>query len=159
MTYDVLPAASSWQEFRVGQGILVKDQSVLLCANRWYSNKPPVWTLPGGRAEFGESVGDALVREFAEETGLVIELNRLAYVSEARSTVSRRLFLTCAFVVESLGGDLAPVDTTIAELRFVPIHEFDSYLPSPSLGTPLRYFLQEPEAAARYWFFPDYSPE
>jgi ADP-ribose pyrophosphatase YjhB (NUDIX family) len=158
MSYDLLPPVDGWQEFRVGQGILVRDGDVLLCANRWYSDRPPVWTLPGGRAERGEGVSEALVREFSEETGLTVSIDRLAYVAEARSTAARRLFLTCAFAVMVVGGDLSPDgDSAIVELRFVPIVDLQTYLPSPSLASPLLNYLNNPQAAPRYWFFPDYS--
>ena len=160
MTYDLLPdTGHEWREFRVGQGILVRSEQVLLCSNRWYSDRPPVWTLPGGRAEPGESMADALVREYAEETGLEISVGRLAYVAEARSLTSKRLFLTCAFVVSELGGTLSiEGDPSIEEARFVPFSDLPGYLHSPSLATPLVEYFKEPDAPARYWFFPDYAP-
>ena len=159
MTYDLQPdAGQEWREHRVGQGILIRDDTVLLCANRWYSNRPPVWTLPGGRAEPGEGVIEALGREFAEETGLRVDVGRLAYVAEARSRTTRRLFLTCAFVVTSVDGELLSHDPSIVELRFVPIADLADYLPGPSLGEPLIHFLSKPTLPARYWFYPEYLP-
>jgi 8-oxo-dGTP diphosphatase len=159
MTYDLQPdAGQEWREYRVGQGILIRDDTVLLCANRWYSDRPPIWTLPGGRAEPGEGVIEALVREFAEETGLRVGVDRLAYIAEARSFTTRRLFLTCAFAVTSDDGALLSNDPSIVELRFVPIADLGSFLPAPSLGEPLIHFLTNPSASARYWFYPDYLP-
>ena len=42
-----------------------------------------VYTFPGGRVEFGESLTEALTREIREETGLVIEIVGLAGYREA----------------------------------------------------------------------------
>ena len=160
MAYDNLPENTGWLTYRVAQGILVEDGAVLLSGNRWYSNKPLVWTLPGGRAEEGEGTSEALVREFLEETGLTVEVGGLAFVAEARSAVARRFFSTCAFVVTRIDGQLTPgIESGVEDLRFVPIAELASYLPAPSLGRPLLHFLRHPQDTARYWFFPEYTVE
>lgn len=150
-----------WAIFRVGQGILRDGEGhVLLSGNRWFADKPLVWTLPGGRAEDGEGTAEALVREFKEETGLDIAVGKLAYVAESRSVVQRRIFLVCAFEVRSLGGELqCDADEGVEELRWVAIDELAVYLPSPSLGEPLLTYLSQPHAHSepRYWFFPEYT--
>ncbi|MFL5734734.1 MAG: NUDIX domain-containing protein [Chloroflexia bacterium] len=169
MSYDNRPEQAGWAIFRVGQGILVEDDRVLLAGNRWFSGKPLVWTLPGGRADDGEGLGEALVREFAEETGLSVEVLDLAFVAEARSSVHSRLFLTCAFTVkrmvrdsaENMGADVPapPPGDAVEDLRFVPVGELDNYLTSPSLRDPLAWYLEHPNGMPRYWFFPEYSAE
>ena len=143
---------------RVGQGILMEEGKVLLSGNRWYSGKPLVWTLPGGRAEEGEGMSDALVREFREETGLRVEVGDLAYVAESRSEVRRQIFLVCAFEVRRLEGTLScEGDPGVEELRFVPVREVGQYMPAPTIGGPLQWYFEHPGDRTRYWFFPEYT--
>ena len=42
----------------------------------------PLWLPPGGGLEFGEQMEEALIREFEEETGLVVKLERLLFIYE-----------------------------------------------------------------------------
>lgn len=52
--------------------VIVRDGEVLLVRR----GRPPgegLWSIPGGRVEPGESDHDAVVREVAEETALVVE--------------------------------------------------------------------------------------
>lgn len=58
--------------------VVVRAGEVLL--TRWVSPVGPQWSLPGGGIEHGEDVRDAALREVAEETGYVAELDRLLTV-------------------------------------------------------------------------------
>ncbi len=157
MTYDNQAPNPTWEWHRVAQGILIQDGKVLLAGNRWFSKESLVWTLPGGRSEGGESVAETVVREFFEETGLHVEVGDLAYVAEARSSMNRRIYLTCAFTVRLLSGELTRTDEVVEELRFVEPSALREYIPSPSLGDPLRAYLAGAGGDARYWFFPEYA--
>lgn len=148
-----------WRHYRVGAGVLVEDGQVLLVGNAWYAGQPLVWTVPGGRAEPEEPVEAAAAREFAEETGLTVAVGPLLYVAEVRSLVRRQFFLTCAFRVTRTGGSLRAADPVAQAVRFVPLADLPTYLPTPSLGAPLRHALAHPTDPPRYWFFPEYTDE
>lgn len=56
--------------------IAVRDGALLLI-RRGHAPSRGRWSLPGGRVEPGETARQALVREMAEETGLVVEVGEL----------------------------------------------------------------------------------
>lgn len=59
-------------------GLLLRDETILLCRlSERVGIHPGYWTLPGGGIDFGEHPEDAVVREFKEETGLTVQLNKL----------------------------------------------------------------------------------
>lgn len=61
---------------------VLKDQHILLVPHYNTDAGPIQWGIPGGRLEFGESLRDAGLREFNEETGLTAEIVDLLDVSE-----------------------------------------------------------------------------
>lgn len=83
---DALLAAYAGRvRVRVG-GLLLRDGALLLAAHRGLRPAgAPFWSPPGGGWEFGESIRAALVREFAEETGLAVRRGRFLHVHEFSS--------------------------------------------------------------------------
>ena len=67
---------------RIGAyGLLQRQKKMLLCRlSQHVGMNPGHWTLPGGGLDFGEDPEEAVVREFKEETGLVVEVNNLVAV-------------------------------------------------------------------------------
>jgi 8-oxo-dGTP pyrophosphatase MutT (NUDIX family) len=63
--------------FRVA-GVLVQDKKVLLQRNK----KGDAWVFPGGRAEINEDTGNCVVREFREELGVCVRVDRLLWIIE-----------------------------------------------------------------------------
>ncbi|RYG39375.1 NUDIX domain-containing protein [bacterium] len=67
-------------------GLLIRDESILLCRLGEKESECGLWTLPGGGFEPGESPEQAALREIEEETGLDAELGPLLY---AETTLRR----------------------------------------------------------------------
>jgi 8-oxo-dGTP diphosphatase len=79
------------------------DGRLLLIRRR---NEPGrgLWSVPGGRVEAGESDTDAVVREMAEETGLVVRPGALI------GRVRRGPFAIADYRCSVVGGTLRPGD-------------------------------------------------
>lgn len=63
-------------------GAIVLEKGALLLVKR---NREPalgLWSLPGGRVEWGESLREACAREVREEAGIDVEIEGLAGIAE-----------------------------------------------------------------------------
>lgn len=60
----------------VGCGAAILRDGRLLLVKRLKAPEAGCWSLPGGKVDFGERVGDAVRREIAEELGVEIALTR-----------------------------------------------------------------------------------
>jgi 8-oxo-dGTP diphosphatase len=79
----------------------------------------PVWVLPGGGIDLGESAEEASIREILEETGLSVKVDRLiGYYTPANRLTKRTNLYECSFV----SGHLQQSNETLAA-RFFRIDE------------------------------------
>lgn len=92
---------------RVGAYGICRDSAgrVLLARNSEASAFPGLWSLPGGGVEQGEHPDDAVVREFAEETGLEVRIDGLRAVT--------------ADLARLPSGDLEHVDRVIYDVSII----------------------------------------
>lgn len=116
-----------------GAALVVDDAGRVLLQRRSDSGN---WSLPGGIMEIGETLGAAVVRETAEETGLDVELTGIlgiytdpGHVIAYADGEVRQEFVV-AFTARVLAGELRVSDES-TDVRFVapdevpglPMHE------------------------------------
>jgi 8-oxo-dGTP diphosphatase len=104
-------------------GICVIENQILL-ANHKGLGPNDFWAPPGGGVEFNESITECLIREFAEETGLEIQVIDFLFAAEFIQTPLHAIEFF--FQVEQTGGKLKTGgdpemrDQIIKEVRFIP---------------------------------------
>lgn len=77
-----VPAASDKPTIRVA-GLLVHEGRILMVEQGHEEER--YWLLPGGGVKFGETLADALRREFDEEIALRVGVNKLLAIVESIS--------------------------------------------------------------------------
>lgn len=116
-----------------GSALVVDEDGRILLQRRADSGN---WSLPGGRMELGESLGDAVVRETREETGLDVELTGiLGIYTDPRHVIAYadgevRQEFAVVFTARPVGGVLAVSEESTevawvdpADTADLPMHE------------------------------------
>jgi ADP-ribose pyrophosphatase YjhB (NUDIX family) len=120
---------------RVGV-VLLEGDALLLVEHR--KGDRGYWLLPGGGLEHGETFFDCAVREVREETGLVVEPERVVYLSEAIAPGGGRHIVNVFVKARRVEGSLAlPEDDIIAAVRWVPLAELPGLVMYPAIADAL----------------------
>jgi 8-oxo-dGTP diphosphatase len=91
----------------VGAAIIERDRC--LVTQRSSSMREPLcWEFPGGKLETGESPEEALVREIAEELGLVIKVG--AHLGQGLGENSGQIVQLDVYLAQHDGGELHLVE-------------------------------------------------
>lgn len=78
----------------VVKGVLLKDGKALIVKRADDDDiGSGTWEFSGGKIEFGESPEQALKREFLEETGIVVKVEKILYVTSFNTNPNRQVIL------------------------------------------------------------------
>lgn len=106
-------------------GVFVRGGGVLACQRPPGGHHPGKWEFPGGKAEAGESLQQALQRELREELNVDVTVGPVLWRAEHQYPGRQRLALTF-FLVSDYAG--AITNGAFASVCWVPIgalHEYD----------------------------------
>lgn len=111
-------------------GLCVENNKVLLVNHHSLNYKHDFWGPPGGGMEFGTSAEENLKREFYEETGINVVVEKFLFVHEYMNPPLHAIELI--FQVRRVGGELKVGndpemkmdEQIIKDVRFVHFDEF-----------------------------------
>lgn len=84
---------------------ILDDQGRLLLIQRLKEPEAGAWGLPGGKIDFGERAEDTARREVEEELGIVIELTRLACITEIIDAGDGQHWVSPIYEARIVSGD------------------------------------------------------
>lgn len=124
-------------------GLIFKDDSILLVHIKSPTNPAPFWMPPGGGLEFGETLEQALHREILEETGLKVTYSKLWYITEYIKApwhaIEFYYYCETSGVQAKLGTDPELEHQMLQDLQWFKIHDLPSLTLKPSfLATSLQ---------------------
>lgn len=101
---------------RVG-AIIMKDGMILMVGNE----RSDYLYSVGGRIKFGETAEEAVIREVYEETGVMMEIDRLGFVHEnyfygdAPTNMDKQIYEISFFFYMKVPNDFAPTSNSFTE--------------------------------------------
>ena len=128
----------------VAVGGIIVDENRILLIQRGHAPNQGLWTVPGGRVEWGETLREAVVREVREETGLTVEPGPLVVIVDRMSRPDAEApyhFIILDFLARSLGGVLQAGDDAAAA-RWVAPGKWEALPTTDGLGPVLEKALR-----------------
>jgi len=104
-------------------GGLARHRGRVLLVKRGHAPAAGRWSLPGGRVQRGETMAQAVIREMAEETGLVVRCGPLIGFAERIGPGYH--FVIADFFVDVIGRRPLRAGDDAAEVRWVPFSELE----------------------------------
>lgn len=109
-------------------GVIRDGGGRVLLIRRRHEPGKGLWSLPGGRIEEGETDAEALIREIAEETGLVVTPGRLIGSVRRPGAAPGTEYDIRDYAADVTGGTLTPGDDAddarwagLADLAALPL--------------------------------------
>lgn len=144
----------------IALAILRRGEQIVLVRQQAYATGQPYWVLPGGLAEPGELLGDALAREVREETGATVAaIGPLACLMQIDRPARAAQTLAFVFEIADWHGALEPDDPDgeVSAAELVPIAEAIDRLGRngawPGVQGPLLAYLRGEARAGALWFY------
>ncbi|MDZ7756389.1 NUDIX domain-containing protein [Rhodohalobacter sp.] len=132
-------------------GILIEEGKILLINLHSPVTDELIWIPPGGKVDFGESLREAVQREFTEETGLKVTVKDLLHVKELIDNGIHAIEFY--YQVERTGGNLSlgkdpevfDQDQIIQDLKFFTKDDLKDLNIVPAFITDDLWKLSRPE--------------
>lgn len=118
----------------LGVSVAIWRHGKVLLVRRGHEPFKDLWSLPGGRVEWGETLHQAAAREVMEETGLTIGTPHLVETLDAigAGTPPASHFVIITFTAEAKGAEAASSDA--AELGWFAPEAVDGLPTTPHLA-------------------------
>jgi A/G-specific adenine glycosylase len=107
----------------VAAGVLLRNEKVLIGRRPQNGLLAGLWEFPGGTKEAGETLPQCLQREWQEELGVSVDIDRFLGKFEHAYTHFR--VTVSAFLCHLLGGEPAALEHS--EILWVSLHNLDDY--------------------------------
>jgi len=102
----------------VTAGVIVRNDTVLVCQRASGGRHPLKWEFPGGKAEAGETLETCMHRELFEELAIDAVVGRTLWRTQ-HQYAGRAPFALTFFLIERFAGDIT--NRIFAALRWAPI--------------------------------------
>ncbi len=108
-------------------GVCINEKNEVLLVLQGVPGEEKKWTVPAGGQEQGETLEQSCIREFYEETGLTVQIEKQLSTRTGEYEDSKVSFEVVYFQVTVIGGNIVVQedDDWIQNVAWKPISELD----------------------------------
>ncbi|MCK5682580.1 NUDIX domain-containing protein [bacterium] len=129
------------QRIRVS-GVLVSDNKILLVSHKKKDDE--YWLLPGGGVDVGETLEVALLREFLEETGIHVKVEKVLFLSDTIYPDASKQIHHIIFAVSEAVSSVDRIsisDADIVQAKYIEISKLKDLKFYPPVNEKIMEFL------------------